>query len=148
MPCKCSKSKASLSAADRAAMCQTCHRSVKSAAGSAITCTVLGRPIVEVVTTGITCPDGRHPDAAGVVRWAGADWLGVPEPIRWRLVWDLGREPQGLIGCGCLAAVKASRAGPWLEPWLEGVQALRTRLAGFMGDWRAAMAADATLTPQ
>ena len=91
---------------------------------------------------------GRHPDREGRIRWAGADWLGVPEPIRWRLVWALGREPRGLVGCGCLAAVKASWAGPWLEPWLEGIQTLRTRLAGFMGDWRDAMAADAPLTPR
>lgn len=147
MPCNCHKP-ALLAIADRAAMCQTCPRSIKSAAGSAITCTVLGRPVVEVVTTGMPCPDGRHPDAAGVVRWAGLRWLGVPEPLRWRLVWALGREPRGLSGCGCVEAVKASRAGPWLEPWLEGVQALRTRLAGFMADWRAAMAADATVTPQ
>jgi hypothetical protein len=144
--CKPSVSPVRVDIASRAAMCQTCPRSIKAADGSAITCTALGRPIEEIVVVGVECPDGRHPDAAGVVRWAGADWLGVPEPIRWRLVWDLGREPQGLIGCGCLAAVKASRAGPWLEPWLEGVQTLRTRLAGFMGDWRAAMVADAPVT--
>lgn len=130
-----------------AAMCQTCPKAKRGRAGAAIACTLNGKAVESIVTMGHPCPLGRHPDADGRVRWLGADWLGVPEPIRWRLVWDLGREPRGLVGCGCLAAVKASWAGPWLEPWLEGVQALRTRLAGFMSDWRDAMAADAPLTP-
>ena len=110
-------------------------------------CKINGREVAALVYQADVCPLGRHPDREGRIRWAGADWLGVPEPIRWRLVWALGREPRGLVGCGCLAAVKASRAGPWLEPWLEGVQTMRTRLAGFIADWRDAMAVDATLTP-
>jgi hypothetical protein len=147
MACGCSNTSAADLRPTRAAMCQACPFAERLPSGSAITCTISGRSILAAVHVEDACPMGRHPDRDGRVRWAGADWLGVPEPIRWRLVWDLGREPQGLVGCGCLAAVKASWAGPWLEPWLEGVQALRTRLAGFMGDWRAAMAADATLTP-
>lgn len=140
MPCNCNTLAADLRPT-RAAMCQACPLADRSPGGSAVMCTVQGRSIVSIVHHEDACPMGRHPDREGRVRWAGADWLGVPEPIRWRLVWDLGREPRGLVGCGCLAAVKASRAGPWLEPWLEGVQALRTRLAGFIADWRDAMAA-------
>jgi len=126
--------------ASRAAMCQTCRHAERNSDGGATACTLVQLTIAHVVQSPDVCPIGRHPDAAGRVRWLGLEWLGVPEPIRWRLVWALGREPRGLTGCGCLAAVKASRAGPWLEPWLEGVQSLRTRLAGFMADWRDAMA--------
>lgn len=135
MPCNCHKP-ASLSTADKAAMCQTCPRSIKSAAGSAITCTVLGRPIVEVVTIGMPCPTGRHPDADGVVRWAGVRWFGVPEPLRWAIVWALGREPRGLSGCGCIAAVKESRLGPIIEPWAEGISTLRRRFADALSEWQ------------
>ena len=140
MPCRCQVAKATDLTASRAAMCQACRHSKRAATGSAVACTINGRDVSALVYQADACPMGRHPDREGRIRWAGADWLGVPEPIRWRLVWDLGREPRGLVGCGCLAAVKASRAGPWLEPWLEGIQSLRTRLAGFMADWRDAMA--------
>ena len=139
MGCGCSNSRAADLRPTRAAMCQACPHAERLPSGSAITCTISGRSILAAVNVEDACPVGRHPDRDGRIRWAGVDWLGVPEPLRWRLTWALGREPRGLTGCGCLAALKASKAGPWLEPWLEGVQALRTRLAGFMADWRDAM---------
>ena len=117
-------------------MCQTCHRSIKSAAGSAITCTVLGRPIADLVRRSEPCPEGRHPDADGIVRWAGVRWFGVPEPLRWAIVWALGREPRGLHGCGCIAAVKQSRVGPYLEPLAEGISTLRRRFAEALSEWQ------------
>jgi hypothetical protein len=140
MGCRCRTPQAADLTASRAAMCQTCRHAKRTATGSAVACKINGREVIALAHEPESCPLGRHPDGEGRVRWLGAEWHGVPEPIRWRLVWALGREPRGLVGCGCLAAVKASWAGPWLEPWLEGVQALRTRLAGFMADWRDAMA--------
>jgi hypothetical protein len=140
MPCGCSTNAEPDLTATRAAMCQTCPMAQREASGSAVACLVLGKPVVHLVGGVEACPVGRHPDQVGVVRWAGARWLGVPEPLRWRLVWALGREPRGLVGCGCLASLKASWAGPWLEPWLEGLQTLRSRLAALLDDWRACRA--------
>ena len=150
MTCGCSTNPAPTHGqpmAAKAAMCQTCPHADRNARGDARGCGLLRLGIVDVTTSLTACPIGRHPDANGRIRWLGVEWLGVPEPIRWRLVWALGREPLGLAGCGCLARLKASRAGPWLEPWLEGIQTLRTRLAGFMADWRDAMSTDAPPTP-
>lgn len=118
-------------------MCQTCPHAERSASGSAVACTLNGTPIVALVHRLAACPVGRHPDEAGLVRWAGARWLGVPEPLRWVLLAQLGRDARGLVGCGCLARLKASRAGPWLEPALEAVQTLRGRVAALWADWRA-----------
>jgi hypothetical protein len=140
-------SQPSIYLATRAALCQTCTHAARDNRHGATGCRISGRSIVALSVSADACPVGRHPDGSGIVRWMGMRWIGVPEPLRWRLVWALGREPRGLVGCGCLARLKASRAGPWLEPWLEGIQTLRTRLAGFMADWRDAMAIDAPLTP-
>jgi len=117
-------------------MCQTCPKAIRSARGSAIACTLNGKAVESIVTMGHPCPLGRHPDADGRVRWLGLEWLGVPEPLRWRLVWALGREPRGLVGCGCVAAIKGSAVGPILEPWMEGVGLLRRRLVEALADWR------------
>lgn len=121
-------------------MCQTCPFAERLPSGSAITCTISGRSILAAVNVEDACPVGRHPDRDGRVRWLGAEWHGVPEPIRWRLVWMLGREPRGLVGCGCVAALKASTVGPILEPWLEGVGLLRRRMADALSDWAEATA--------
>jgi hypothetical protein len=138
--CGCATAEGSPTIADRAAMCQTCDRSRRNASGSAVECRVLGRPIVAAVVESMACPIGRWPDARGRVRWLGLWWLGVPEPLRWRLVAALRREPRGLTGCGCVAALKESRLGPIVEPWAEGVGLLRARLAALLGDWFEAFA--------
>jgi hypothetical protein len=140
MGCRCRTPQAADLTASRAAMCQTCRHAKRAATGSAVACTINGREVIALAHEPDSCPAARHPDGEGRVRWLGLDWLGVPEPLRWRLVWALGREPRGLVGCGCLASQKASWAGPWLEPWLEGLQTLRSRLAALMDDWRACRA--------
>lgn len=126
--------------ATRAAMCQTCRAATRNARGSAVTCTIHGKSIISVADASNACPLNRHPNREGRIRWLGLEWLGAPEPIRWRLVWALGREPRGLVGCGCVAALKASSVGPILEPWLEGIGLLRRRLADAMADWAEATA--------
>lgn len=123
--------------ATRAAICQLCPHAERDARHGATACGRTGQPIVALVVRAAACPVGRHPDAAGDVRWFGVRWHGVPEPLRWRLVWMLGREPRGLVGCGCVARLKASRLGPWLEPWMDAVPALRARMAAALGDWAA-----------
>ncbi len=56
---------------------------------------------------GAACPQGRHPDARGRVRWLGLVWIGVPAPLRW---WLHARgkisHPDALPGCGCVWALK------------------------------------------
>lgn len=130
MSCGCSKP-LSFDSGNRAAMCQTCPQSIKHH-NSAVECSVLGQPLSKIMHSANACPLGRHPDANGVVVWRGMRWLGVPEPLRWRLTWDLKREPRNLDGCGCIKALKESRIGPWLEPFLEGIPLLRKRFGKFL----------------
>ena len=140
MGCRCRETVPQIDrVADRAAMCQTCRHARRASNGSAIACTITSRDIGSIVVDRASCPIARHPDDDGIVRWMGLRWMGVPEPLRWRLVWMLRREPRGLRGCGCVAAIKASRASAWIEPWIDGVVALRARLVAAMSDWRDAM---------
>lgn len=118
-------------------MCQACPFAERLPSGSAITCTISGRSILAAVNVEDACPVGRHPDREGRVRWAGAEWLGVPEPLRWKLLWALQRDARGLIGCGCLVRLKESWAGPWLAPWMEGLGELRQRVAAALAEWKA-----------
>jgi len=142
MPCGCNaKSKPSPSLAGKAAMCHVCPHGERDGGVGVVACTISGKNILQATASDATCPQGRFPDADGIVVWRGLRWLGVPEPLRWRLVWDLGREPRHLDGCGCIAAIKASWIGPVLEPWLEGVSLLRGRLAAFLTDWAKVRAA-------
>jgi hypothetical protein len=140
MGCRCRTPQAADLTASRAAMCQTCRHAKRSATGSAVACTINGREVIALAHEPESCPAARHPDGEGRVRWIGLEWLGVPEPLRWRLVWALGREPRGLVGCGCVAALKASAVGPILEPWLDGIGLLRRRLADALADWAEATA--------
>lgn len=140
MGCRCRTPQAADLTASRAAMCQTCRHAKRSATGSAVACTINGREVIALAHEPESCPTARHPDGDGRVRWLGLEWLGVPEPLRWRLVWALGREPRGLVGCGCVAALKASAVGPILEPWLDGIGLLRRRLADALADWAEATA--------
>lgn len=123
--------------ATRAAMCQTCHAATRNARGSAVACTIHGKSIISVADASNACPIGRHPNANGRVRWMGAEWHGVPEPLRWKLLWALQRDARGLIGCGCLVRLKESWAGPWLAPWMEGLGELRQRVAAALAEWNA-----------
>ena len=140
MGCRCRTPQAADLTASRAAMCQTCRHAKRAATGSAVACTINGREVIALAHEPESCPAARHPDGEGRVRWIGLEWLGVPEPLRWRLVWALGREPRGLVGCGCVAALKASAVGPILEPWLDGIGLLRRRLADALADWAEATA--------
>ena len=123
----------------RAAMCQTCPNAQRNKLGGATRCKIDGKSIVYLTTRENVCPIGRHPDAAGRVRWLGVEWLGVPEPLRWLLTWQLKREPRNLDGCGCIKAVKESRIGPWVEPWFEGIALLRKRFGEFLTEFQVAM---------
>ena len=116
-------------------MCQTCPRSIKHR-GSAVECTVLGQPLSKIVYSTDGCPLSRF-DTTNQIRWAGVQWIGVPEPIRWRLTWQLGRVPRNLSGCGCIKAVKGSMLGPWLESWFEGITLLRNRFGEFLTEFHA-----------
>ena len=140
MGCRCRTPQAADLTASRAAMCQTCRHAKRAATGSAVACTINGREVIALAHEPASCPTARHPDGEGRVRWLGLEWLGVPEPLRWRLVLALGREPRGLVGCGCVAAIKASAVGPILEPWLEGIGLLRRRMAEALADWSEATA--------
>ena len=118
----------------RAGMCQTCPKSAKDDNGSAVSCTVNGKAIIEVAAIlQSPCPIGRFGDK-NTTRWLGMDWIGVPEPLRWILVWKLKRTPLGLDGCGCVNRVKESWAGKYLEPWLEGIPLLRARFAAALAE--------------
>lgn len=83
----------------------------------------------------ITCELGRWPDAEGVVTWRGRRWFGVPDPLRWRVMFRLGREG-ALPGCGCDVENKAGRWGKWLSPWMEISGELRAVVARAMQGWR------------
>lgn len=135
MSCGCAPPPTS-SASTRAAMCQTCPHAVK-VNGSAVQCTVSGMAVVTIAMTTVPCPVHRFDDAK--VRWAGVEWLGVPEPLRWLLTWQLKREPRNLDGCGCIKAVKESRIGPWVEAGFEGVTLLRKRFGEFLTEFQVAM---------
>lgn len=117
-------------------MCQTCPHADFNRSGSATTCTVNGHRVLSLaLSTRFECPVGRY-RTDGSVWWRGVEWIGTPEPLRWLLVWKLGREPNNLSGCGCIRAVKESWAGKYLEPWVEGVSLLRARFAGLLTDAR------------
>lgn len=120
----------------RAAICSACPKGQRIG-GRTVACTINNRPILANLTEG-TCPLGRFPSSSGEVRWMGATWLGVPEPLRWLLVLRLGRNPS-LPHCGCVAALKASRLAPWLSILGEASVALRERAAKLFSEFRAAM---------
>lgn len=120
------------SASTRAAMCQTCPHAVMER-GSATQCTINGMPVVTIAMSTTPCPVGRFD------RWMGVEWVGVPEPLRWVLAWQLKREPRGLTGCGCIKVVKESRLGPWVETWFEGISLLRKRFGEFLTEFQIAM---------
>ena len=115
-------------------MCQTCPHAVKEQ-GSAIQCTINGSAVTTIAMTTGSCPAGRFDGTK--VRWMGVEWLGVPEPLRWPLTWQLKRLPRNLDGCGCIKAVKESRLGPWVEPWFEGLTLLRNRFGEFLTEFQA-----------
>jgi hypothetical protein len=107
---------------------------------------------------GKPCPEHRHPSPAGVVRWLGIDWYGVPYPVRlWlahapkaarRVVtllagspWHdrlaaLARQqplskPSALPGCGCIKRLKDA----WInmKGYLHGSQQNRPRQGATQG---------------
>ena len=134
MTCGCNKP-VEHNAANKAAMCQTCPKSIKHG-GSAVTCSVNGKSVTQYAHAFEDCSLGRF-KATGEIRWCGVDWLGTPEPLRWVLTWQLGRNPRNLTGCGCIKAVKESWLGPWLDSWFEGITLLRNRFGGFVSELRA-----------
>jgi hypothetical protein len=114
--CGCDKVPLTVKATDtretvraRSAMCLLCPGGGRTGA-----CAETGETVEHMVRHG-GCPLGRHPDAAGIVRWQGMEWMGVPAVIRW--AWPVLRRLHGLPaltgplpGCGCHLAAK--------EAWL------------------------------
>lgn len=109
---------------------------IRDGYGSAVECKHAGLQVLHIAVGGVPCPLGRF-DQAGVVRWMGVEWVGVPEPLRWVLTWQLKRVPRNLEGCGCIKAIKQSKIGPWVETWFEGVTLLRNRFGGFLTEFQA-----------
>lgn len=109
-------------AATQAVMCETCTRAERDGEGDAVGCTVNGLPIAVVVMRHGSCPMGRGPDQRGKVKWWGMMWRGVPEPLRWRWWWKVGREAN-CGGCGCVIAWRwLARRGPMKAVgWTLGV---------------------------
>lgn len=107
MSCGC---KATAEVRDRrraaAVMCMLCrHRWLR---GPRTVCGLTGLTVERAVIEG-GC--GRHPEAAGVLRWLGLRWYGVPAPLRWllRLLIALRRVRPltgPLDGCGCIVALR------------------------------------------
>lgn len=79
-----------------------------------------GVPIVHRITAG-QCPLNRHPDPAGVVKWAGIRWLGVPYPLRlWAwLMHPKHPRPSSIRQCGCIKPLK--------ELWISVTRKLSLR---------------------
>jgi hypothetical protein len=94
--------------------------------------------IIELTVHGQpSCPLGRHPDHAGLVRWMGTAWIGVPEPLRWRHMLTVKREPPW---CGCIANLKHSprlaKWAPWLGDAMRHVHLLRRALRRCRRRWQ------------
>jgi hypothetical protein len=115
MGCACKPTLVLFDPGARAAMCDTCPRVARAKGVDGIArgvrCTVHGGDVASLVMRQIaTCPRGRWPDEAGVVRWLGVRWLGVPMPLRHRLEQRYGRAVR-LSACGCVAGLKRF----WIE---------------------------------
>lgn len=102
MTCRCTST---VDLRSRAAMCHTCiyaEHAPNAFVGGAISCTIEGGKLLE------KCPKGKFGESAGVVKWLGLEWYGVPYPIRLAL-WichPKHPKPSGFTGCGCLKVVK------------------------------------------
>lgn len=92
----------------RAILCHFCpyveHTSDGPWTGVGVACTVSGKPVDHhIQSCHPTCPVGKHPDPAGLVRFAWIRWYGVPRFLRWALAYRLtGAVP----GCGCIYRLK------------------------------------------
>lgn len=125
-----------------AAVCLTCPW-CPSDAGVEKPCqlTLGGRPLSQVIRDPAAgCPEYMWPGADGIVEWAGRRWLGLSDALRWVFLFRWGRETTA-PGCGCDVALKASRWGRWLDPWLTISPELRGRVAAAMAGWRETRAA-------
>lgn len=114
--------------ATQAVMCELCRKAERDEEGDAVGCTVNGLPIVCIVSRPGACPRGRGPDERGRVRWMGLTWRGVPEPLRWRWWFRIGRDAS-CGGCGCVISWRwKARRGPmklvgWMLSWSPRVRA-------------------------
>jgi len=95
--------------AAKAAMCETCLFGTGGQTRygpGVVACSIDGKPISVAMTR--PCPRGRHPDADGVIRWAGVRWQGVPMPLRVVLRLWHPRHPRlrRWDGCGCVVILK------------------------------------------
>ena len=80
-----------------AAMCRACRHY-----GADSTCRESGAPVTithERCSVG-DCPRGRH-TRNGQVTWLKMLWHGVPEPLRWVLLYRRVAIASPLPGCGC-----------------------------------------------
>lgn len=141
MSCGCDAKPTAVPIAVRAGMCATCPW-FPSDAGVAEPCrlTIRGSPLTQAIASPAAgCPGGRWPDASGIVQWGQRRWFGVPEPLRWVFLFRWGRSPKP-VGCGCDVALKASRRGRWLDPWMAISPELRGAIAHTMAGWREMLA--------
>lgn len=93
----------------KTAMCETCPAGTLGPSRygrGVVACSIDGKPIAKAITR--ACPRGRHPDAEGIVRWAGIRWFGVPMPLRVKLRLWHPRHPRlrRWDGCGCVVILK------------------------------------------
>ena len=110
-PCQAAKSRQKASAA----ACAVCGYSVGI---DPVECRYASEGVqVALRVRGQSCPDGRFPDEAGLMRWLGCRWYGVPYPVR---VWLWLRHPRhprpsSFAGCGCLVRLKSAMRRVWIE---------------------------------
>jgi hypothetical protein len=87
---------------ERSAMCRACPERAGDGLG---TCGLAGKPVEVMIQRG-GCPIWAFP-IAGIVRWLGVRWRGVPYPIRLYLWVRHGTHPAKWPGCGCLHVPKS-----------------------------------------
>jgi hypothetical protein len=103
---------------DRAVVCDSCAKAQRDT-GRVVACSVLGRRIGDVLgDANAACPRGKWGQFDGhkpTIRWCGVSWIGAPEPLRWRVLLRLGRNPR-LTSCGCIVVLARGRFRAYLEP--------------------------------
>lgn len=121
----------------RAGMCGTCEH-LPADDGDKSPCphaTYRGSLRHGITMEETTCLKGRWPDMWGLVSWAKRVWYGVPDLLRWKLLFKLGREGD-LPGCACVVAYKDMRLGVWIGPWMRISGELRRKVAEAMAGWK------------
>lgn len=119
-----------------AALCELCPHAKRNEKGNAVRCSLTNNTIPYIGMTHLDCPIGRFNSQNNVSKEYSSEWYGVSEISRWRLLFRLKRNPS-LMGCGCHVKLKNSKLGQYLEPFLEGVSILRTKIGYFLVDLKS-----------